>query len=102
MKDFLKNLLSADQSVVNSMTVLALLVTAPVMGLCFAVVINEVWFLHKGLTAQVEMLLNVMMGAATGSIIGHGVSMFSQSSSFSQFTGVGGDIPLGPKAQKGA
>src|SRR5208337_3882724 len=89
MKDFFHHLLSADQSVVNSMTVLAILLAAPVMLLCFMVVVNEVWFLHKGLTPQVTQLLQVMMGAATGGVIGQGVSMFSKTT-MNQVTSIGG------------
>src|SRR5208337_4227119 len=87
MKDFFHHLLSADQSVVNSMTVLAILLAAPVMLLCFMVVVNEVWFLGKGLTPQVTQLLQVMMGAATGGVIGQGVSMFSKT------TTITGEVP---------
>lgn len=107
MKDFFRQLLSADQSTVNSMTVLAIILSAPVMVLCFAVIVNEVWILGKGLTQQVGSLLNVMMGAATGGVIGHGVSMFSQSSSYSQFSSMGGMgvgeqpyVPPGPPPPK--
>jgi len=105
VKDFFHHLLSADQSVVNSMTVLVLMLTAPVMLLCFLVVVNEVWIQGKGLTTQVGTLLNVMMGAATGGVIGHGVSMFSQSSSYSQFSSMGMGVeqpyvPPGPPTQR--
>jgi hypothetical protein len=106
-KSFWGHLLSGDQGTVNSYTFLALMMSAPVMVLCFAVVINEVWFLGKGLTSQVEMLLNVMMGAATGGVLGHGISSFSQSSSYSQFSSIGGMmggeqpyVPPGPPPHK--
>jgi len=76
------------------------------------VVVNEVWLLHKGLTPQVTQLLQVMMGAATGGVLGQGMSM-----RYSQFSGMGMDmgglggagmggelpyVPPGPKPARAA
>jgi len=95
MKAFLRNLMSSDHSVVNSMTVLALLLAAPMVLLASACVIYHVFILKKGIDGPVGTLLTYMIGAATGGVLGQGVSMFSRTT-MSQVTSIGAPKPDAP------
>lgn len=98
MKGFWREFWSADHSVVNTMTVLAVMLASPIVLLASACVIYHVFILHKGIDGPVGSLLTYMIGAATGGVIGQGVSMFSRTT-MSQITSIGSNItPIKPPA----
>jgi len=76
--NFWKEFLSSNHTQVNSMTVLALVLSAPVVLVCFLVIIYHVFFLKHGLDGTVSNLLTYMLAAATGGIVGQGVTQFTK------------------------
>lgn len=70
------------------MTVLALILAALMVLLASSCVIYQVFILKKGIDGPVGTLLSYMIGAATGGVIGQGISRFSRST-FSQITSIG-------------
>jgi hypothetical protein len=67
---------SGDNSKVNSMTVLSLVIAAPVVLLAGLALVYHIFYLHKGLDSPSVQLFIALITAATG---GLGASMYAKS-----------------------
>ena len=75
-KTFWTEFFSGDNSKVNTMAVVCIVLAAPVVVLASAALVYHIFMLHKGLDSPSVQLLIAMLTAATG---GLGASMFSRS-----------------------
>jgi hypothetical protein len=91
---FLKEFLSGDNSKVNSMAVISMLLAAPIVTIAAAALLYHIFYLHKGLDSPSVQLLIALITAATG---GLGASMFSRTLGFGGFYGSGGEVGPRPK-----
>jgi hypothetical protein len=79
--NFWQEFLKLDNSQVHTpyaAMAIAFILAAPIICLSCAGVIYHVFWLRKGLDGPTVELLKVMLGAATGGVIGSGATMFSR------------------------
>jgi hypothetical protein len=106
-RGFWRELISRDNSVVNTMAIISLVISAPIIALSCAALIYDIWVLDYGLTDPSVKLLICLIGAATG---GLSISQFSKRT-YTEMSGIlpsGGEEssrppgPRGPKLDPGS
>lgn len=93
-RGFWKELFSRDNSVVSTMAVIALVISAPIVALSCAALIYDIFYLGHGLKDPSVKLLIALITASTG---GLAVSQFSKRT----YTEMLGRPPRGPKPEGG-
>ena len=83
-RGFLRELLSRDNSVVNTMAVIALVISAPIVALSCAALIYDIFWLGHGLKDPSVKLLIALISASSG---GLAVSQFSKRT-YTEMTGI--------------
>ena len=91
-RGFWRELISRDNSVVSTMAVISLMISAPVVAVSLAALVYDIFWLAHGLKDPSVRLLLGLITASTG---GLAVSQFSKRSAM-EMLGVGPDTPFVP------
>lgn len=93
-RGFWKEFISRDNSIVDTMAVISLIISAPIIILSCAALIYDIWILDYGLTDVSVKLLICLIGASTG---GLAASRFSKRTDIEMAGRVIGDKPVPPR-----
>ena len=96
-RGFFQEFLSRDNSVVNTMAVIALVISAPIVALSCAALIYDIFWLGHGLKDPSVKLLIALISASTG---GLAVSQFSKRTVTEMMGTVPSSRPPGPRGPK--
>ena len=98
-RGFWREFISRDNSVVNTMAVIALVISAPIVALSCAALVYDIFWLGHGLKDTSVKLLIALISASTG---GLAVSQFSKRT-YTEMLGTppeGSSRPPGPRGPK--
>jgi uncharacterized membrane protein YraQ (UPF0718 family) len=98
-RGFWREAISRDNSVVSTMAVISLIISAPVVAVSIAALVYDIFWLAHGLK---DPSVRLLLGLISASTAGLAVSQFSKRSAMEMFGGApdGGQPPAAPVGDK--